>query len=1131
MIKKIIQNYWEVFTIFLLSLTPLLWLRHGEVILGHDSGYRLDPFGYLQTLWYSWDHSSGFGVDVTGSKGFLIAQLPEALLVRLTHSLSLGQTLSFVFWFFIIGISMYVCVRAFFPDRKYWIMRLLSSVGYMYNLFLLQGWFITERAKFSLFAALPLVFVICWSTLRGTYSILKGSLLFGFTLFLLNGGGSPPLFGGILITVGVLVLVDIAEGISRRQGLARAWRVVRMVFSMTCFTVLFNAYWVVPQLYQAYRQYGTRLLSAGGFGGILAWESYVSVLASFSNLFRLQGIPDWYNNRLHQYTAFYNQPILILLSFLPMLSFTYVLVRRDWWVEFKQKYHLLGTMVAIWFVGLIFTAGSHSFAGFIYTAFMRYVPGFAIFRTSFYKFGPALWFSAIVLFSLSATVILIQLVRSKILYGLTGIILLLGLLLYHYPYFFTNFFLWSAPFTTKVQIPNYVTDISSYINTTYGKEKPRILLLPPIDTSFHTDSYEWGFWGLDLFTRLSLSSPTVANDIDLPIVRAMYNAIYDDNMKLFTTLAKQAGITKLLWRGDVLYSDKATTSNDFSSMKKAVDASSEVKEEKQYGKWTLYTLPGVKDVQQVQAASVFVQADVPEEHKASLFALGDTRGLPILFTGNVPATDMQPMIARSVISAACVYCDPSQLKQIEKSKTLSTANFLPDSPLYGLSKFREDWVLNSYRSIPEQYIDANLGYATNHLGEVWSAVMKKADNTGSLAEQSFDNFQHRIEDAVRTLSVLPEIQQNTYRLRLVSFLHFYENYLADLAKENTTKGLLSERFFGNAYQYLQKQLATVSSGVWVSEGAVKRYYLSISTDGTYKLPTPGTQKLNDAVSMDGKQIKLKDLAYLTTGTHKFETVPGGLVNADITNTSTASGDIRMSYGDSYTVKIHHISDRKLYSFRLEYQVSMGENIFVKLQQNNDVSDQYGNQQSALILQLRADGKRHVIEEIVHPNQAVSSANISFFSANVLGQLSMVSVKDVSFTDIQSEDIFALRNFVLPTAPTPTVSSKQINPGVYQVHVAEAVSPYVLIFNEQFGDDWRIYRRAPGQPIWNMAEMKAPHFAVNGYANAWYLSEQGSYDIVILYFPQILFVLSVGISIMTLSVSIVWFFWSFRKEKI
>ncbi|OGZ26906.1 MAG: hypothetical protein A2427_00335 [Candidatus Nealsonbacteria bacterium RIFOXYC1_FULL_40_7] len=89
----------------------------------------------------------------------------------------------------------------------------------------------------------------------------------------------------------------------------------------------------------------------------------------------------------------------------------------------------------------------------------------------------------------------------------------------------------------------------------------------------------------------------------------------------------------------------------------------------------------------------------------------------------------------------------------------------------------------------------------------------------------------------------------------------------------------------------------------------------------------------------------------------------------------------------------------------------------------------------------------------------------------------------------------------------------------------------MIFNEQFGDDWRIYRRAPGQPIWNMAEMKAPHFAVNGYANAWYLSEQGSYDIVILYFPQILFVLSVGISIMTLSVSIVWFFWSFRKEKI
>lgn len=1142
MIKKFISHYWEVFIIFFLSLTPLLWLRQGEVILGHDSGFRLDPFRYLQTLWYSWDHSGGFGVDLIGYKGFLIGQLPEALLVRLTHSLSFGQTLSFVFLFFIIGCSIYICVNTLFPDRKYWIMRLLASAGYMYNLFLLQGWFITERAKFSLFAALPLVFIICWLTLLEKYSILKGSILFSWIFFLLNGGGSPPLYGGILVTLGVLVFIDVVAGFCIRQGLARIWRVIRIMVTMGLFTVLINAYWVVPQLYQLLHQYGTRLSSMGGFGGIMAWESYVSTLASFSNLFRLQGIPDWYNNRLHPYAAFYNQPILIFLSFLPILSFTYVLFRRDWWGEFKRSYQLLGTLIAIWFVGMILTAGSHPPAGFIYASLVRYIPGFAIFRTAFYKFGPALWFSAILLYSLSANVILMKLIRNKILYGLAACVVLVGLMLFHYPYFFTNFFLWNAPFTTKVQVPNYVMDMISYINTTYDDQKPRILILPPVDTSYHTDGYEWGFWSLDLFTRLGLSSPTIANDRDSPIVLAMYNAIEDGNMRVFSNLAKQSGVTKILWRDDVLYSNKKTTSANFSSMKKTIDGFREATEEKRFGKWTLYALSDVGDAEQVHAATVLVQADTPGEFKASLFALEDVQNLPILFTDNIPATDVQQLMAQwSVISAQCVYCDPSQLKKIEETKTVSKVNFLPDSPLYGLSKLKEDWVLNSFLRTPQQYIDANLGYATKHLVEISSALAKDVDNTGSLAEQSFGDFQLRIATAVRTLSVLPEIEQNTYRLRLISYLRFYVNYLITLEGKDS-KGLLSKRFFGNAYQYLQKQIATASRGIWISEGAIKRYYLSIPKNGIYTLAVPGTQGAVDTLSIDNKQSNLNGAMYLAEGIHKLETLPGELENFITINTSTVSADISLPYGGSYTVNIKQMSDRELYMFRLEYQVPMGKNIFVEFHQNNDIPDQYGNSQSALVLKLQADGKWNVAEEIVHPNRAVSSGSISFYSADAFDQLSMVSVKDLSFTNIKSGDIFALRNSGLPVTPAPTVTFKEINSVVYQVHVEQAVSPYIMIFNEQYDAGWRAYIIPSSKQIRDMTgvgllsfltKQSVPsslHFALNGYANAWYLTKPGSYDIVILYWPQILFLLSVGITIVSLVGSTMLFFRISRIEK-
>jgi len=1097
---KRLQTIAEIIVIFLLSLTPVLWLRPGEIVLGHDSGFRLDPFGYLRTLWYSWDQTVGYGADVNGSKGFLIAQLPEAIFVRLTHSLTSGQTLSFIFWFFVIGISMYVCVRAFFPDRKYWIMRLLSSAGYMYNLFLLQGWFITERAKFSLFAAIPLVFVICVSTLRGTYSILKGSILFALTLFVLNGGGSPPLYGGILITVSVLVLFDITVGMLHRQGIKRLWRAIRMVVSMVLCTAFVNAYWIVPLLYQVLYQYETKFASVGGFGGIMAWESYVSILASFSNLFRLQGLPDWYNNRFHPYAAFYNQPQLIFFSLLPVIGFVYVLLRRDWHREWKHVYFVLGPLISIWFISMIFTAGSHSPLGFIYTAFLKYVPGFTIFRTSYYKFGSALWFSSIFLFSFSATLILAKHIQNKVLYGFAAVALFIGLLLFHYPYFFSNFFKWNAPFTTKVQVPGYVQDMLSYINSAYGEHKQNILLLPPLDTGFHADGYAWGFWSLDVFTRLGLSSPTVANDTDLPIVRALYDAISDGNMNLVTKLAKQCGITKILWRGDVLYSDKVTGSTNYSYMKKVLDESSQATEEKRFGKWTLYALKDIGDVQKIRAANVIVQADVPGDHRSGVFALKELQALPVVFTGDAPQPVLAPMTRFWAVSAQCVYCDPSDLRKIEQMKIVSEVNFLPDSPMYGLSAMKEEWVLHSFARTPKSYIDANIGYATKHLAEVSTALVRNADNMGSLIEISFENFQRRIETALQTINTLPEKEENAARLRFASYLRMYVNYLIDLEKIDY-KGQLSENFLGNAYQYLQKQIAAVSRGTWISDESVSRYYISIPADGMYTLTTSGSS--------------------LPAGIHKLETLTSG--------ESTASGDINLSYKDAYTVNIAHMSDRELYLFRFEYQVRMGDNVFVKILQDNDIPDQYGNPRSPFVFGLLADGKWHVVEEVVRPNRAVSSGRISFYSANTQDQVSTVSLKNVSFTNIQSKDIFALKSSTVPEAKLPAVTSEEINADMYQVHVEGAVSPYILIFNQQYDSGWRVYRGAPGQKIWNMKEIKTPHFAVNGYENAWYMDQAGSYDIVILYFPHLLFLLSVGITgISLISSVIVLFYEKYRR---
>jgi hypothetical protein len=329
---KVIPHHWEILILFVLSWTPFFWYGNDQIVLGHDSGYRLDMWKYLQSLWFSWNPTLGFGADWTINKGFLITQLPEVLFTQLTGSLSIGQRLSFVLWFFLIGMGMYLFVRRFFSEEKWRIFRLSASVMYVYNFFLLQGWFITERAKFSLFAALPVGLLLAYQSFVEQKHVLRNALLFGFLFFVLNGGSSPPLFGAVLITYAVTWLYGVWIA-TTRAGWKNFFRIlVQKVGIAILFFIplsLFNAYWVVPQALLLKEQYSSSLSSIGGIEEILAWERVVSASASFANLFRLQGIPDWYDMPSHTYSGYFlSNTGLIVLSFFPLLCIVLGLVFR-----------------------------------------------------------------------------------------------------------------------------------------------------------------------------------------------------------------------------------------------------------------------------------------------------------------------------------------------------------------------------------------------------------------------------------------------------------------------------------------------------------------------------------------------------------------------------------------------------------------------------------------------------------------------------------------------------------------------------------------------------------------------------------------------------------------------------------
>lgn len=1131
MIKKIIQHYWEIFVIFFLSLTPIIWFHGGQIVLGHDSGFRLDPVAYLGRLWYSWNPALNFGGDIGANKGFLITQLPEAILAKISGSLSLGQMLSFIVWFFLIGVSMYVLLRNFFPDERFWPFRLFASAYYMYNFFLLQGWFIAERAKFSLFAALPFLFFILWNTLDRRYGRLKGSILFGITTLFLNGGGSPPLYGGILVMLGTVSFFFLLRSLWSRK-IQVIIRVILDIVVVAAVSLVFNAYWIIPQVYEVLLHYSQVVSNIGGLNGILGWEAVVNKHASLLNLLRLEGIPDWYENSLHPYSSWYlTSPTLIILSFLPILVILYVLLRRDLWVRYERQHSFLFVVFLVLFVGFIFAAGSHPPFGFIYVLFLRYVPGFVMFRSAIYKFGPAVWFSMIILSGFSFYVLLTTYVRRRVPVILCGFLLISGILLYHFPYFGVNFFDWNKPFTTKVILPAYVNDMFSYINETYQNDTPRMMILPPLDSNSHADSYQWGFWSLDMLARLGTHIPVVANDTGLPIVSALYDGARDNNIHLFYALAGRLGIQKILWRGDVLYSEKETTSDNFSSIHDQLLGSSQVNVEKMSGKWTLYSIQDAQcQLPPVRAEPLVNRADMDETALQFLFKSADIQGTPIVSGGFLygPKLEEQlrPFFQEDIVAAQCAFCDPNELSRIENMDTIQSVRFLPDSPFYIFVTLKEQKTLLSFKKMPAQRIDAELGFATKRIGEI-SNLLDRAikDKSYELAVSNSVKFQQLIDDAVNTTYVLPEVDRNAYRAKIVAYLKFYIKYLSSLEVKN----IVTKDLFSVLYENLQKKISEIPNDLWITNTIDEsKYYLTVPSDGIYQLLVASGRGVPKSVIMDGTSVPNLNAVFLAGGVHKL------LLNFEPENAlsliESVSANLSFQSGQEHIFSIPHISFQDPYVLEFNYRLTEGKGVYVSFHQDNDAKDDTGNKKRILLIRLLDDGKWHNVFEEVHPNFGAKSGEIVFFSADTTETQSVLDISALTVRDIQPAEVFAIRKNTLVPSQIPEFSTREVNSAFYDVAVTDAKGPYILRFDQTYDNGWRAFvvpkTKTTNINDWQLFRLlfqksvdPGEHFALDGYANAWYVDSIGDYTVLLVYWPYVIFLESVMVSAASLLLGI------------
>jgi len=587
----------EILLILIIGLVPLLWLSSpNTLVTGHDTGFPIGPVDWTEARVYTWSEALNWGSENIVSLGSIFIHLPEYILAKLNLDIFVNQKFVFIFWSSLIPLSMYCLLRFITKaDPKYKILRISSSILYGINYYVLQAWFIAERTKFSIMIALPLVILFLFRAIRSK-NYGRNSFYAALALSIFNGGGSVfTLYGGLfLVLLSLFICLKVFFKIKFKI-------ILKLYFLFGIIFLILNLYWIVPQVLFSFGGYSEALNTFGGIESTVNWANEISKNASIINLLRLQGFPDWYDNPNHPYASdlLSNNFFQLISWLLPIFAFLSIFIYRKS-KEFKGFSKFLGVTAIL---AIILTAGTHPPFGFIYEFLLRNIPLFISFRTPFYKFGYALWFSYAIMIGLTINyfankdflAIEIKYKLGELYKNLSIpwrqiilIVCLIVIAIYTLPYFQNSFFNFDNKYSTLVSPPDYIFEYRKWADE--NKNKGITLLVPELSAANQVDKYTWGYYSLLPIQNILSQKPVLSNSFGLisqkeekKIIELIYSSL-KENPEEFYKLANKYNITSILLREDAVNEEKI----NFGELTQTIAKLSEFKETHKWGAWTLY---------------------------------------------------------------------------------------------------------------------------------------------------------------------------------------------------------------------------------------------------------------------------------------------------------------------------------------------------------------------------------------------------------------------------------------------------------------------------------------------------------------------------------------------------------------
>lgn len=1061
-----------------------MWYKSPQSLaVGHDLFFPLDPQANFLDRISLWSTRFVFGYNLVPDLGTLPLHALDTLVYSIGFSVPITEKIIFIFWFLSLGLSAYYLAKVIGPKSTFF--RIFVSVFFMFNHFLLQGWFIAERTKFSIVIAAPLVLAFLIQALEGRMRVGTAIALSGLVLFFFNGGGSPPLYGGFMLTFFVAFLYFLI-----RDKHYKTWQSARRyVLLLVGFGVVFllvNAYWILPLLAFAKEHYYSSVSTVGGVRGIGTWVDVISKNASIVNLIRLQGIPDWSMN--HAYASFFlTNPLLIFFSFLlPFLAYTPVFWEKS---AVSRRYIIYFALLSL--ISLPLVAGTHPPFGGIFRVLVDFVPGFTIFRSSFYKFAPALWlsFTFLVAYGLYFFFALVE-KRSFHITQSLKVCAIIAVFLYNFPYFTGSFFRWNPPYSTMVEIPDYIYEFRDYINKENLNGK--ILFLPKLNTGWRTDIYTWNYWSFSTLPSMFSNKEIFINDHSLDLdgqARTVVNHLYDlfENADpSWKDLNKHIGIQYAVLRKDFQTNAGVFSTSPLSTYLPTL--SRDFRLIRSFGQWDLYELKD-REYKPVYTATdpinvSFLENKLDEDIQGFL--------LDELEENNVFLQNRDDMKgdAQQFIVAECETCDLPDYTKISFQRPL----ILPNSPFYVISRQREKAKEQDFAHDPSLLVDFYLTQSVKKVAEIITLLDLGANN--DLVLQSFEEYRNLLGKIEKTI---PIVRQDTnYRnilMKLDGFLgqeHYqFLSMLSDL--RYSKKNIFVEQAYPTLTELRRVYLRFVNDIPVLTNRSERILSLTVGKSGVYDfLFDKNIWKEGETIDVaiddmnTTKIVRRTDeyfslgSSYLEKGTHRIKIALSEYLDiASFNDTEIRftkdmvscvehqlNGFIR---GEEYDISFHHsISGADVVKPNVTIMQFSKDNSVYKTKDLSLLS--YSS--------LRVFSDRFEVGS--DTNRIILSICAPAFveDLNIVLTIRDAEIQSVLFPTLVAKSV--LTSEEKSNDFQPAIRAEKQNQTTYSIEVNNLNGPYYIVFPQHYDSGWEL--------IDEMGNIVNTHQRVNFFANGWYIED-------------------------------------------